>query len=115
MKFTANLQSVAKFCLNAWANGLAVLPIPREISISGWSKRLKPVSVELGRAVQLHGLRRGYRTALSEFHVPNDIAEMMIGHHRQGLAAIYDQSELTEERRAAQLKLEHAWMEVIDD
>lgn len=49
-----------------------------------------PKAVQLPGFV-LHDLRRTVRTRLSSLRVPTEIAEMIIGHGRKGLARVYDQ------------------------
>jgi integrase len=58
------------------------------------------------RAVQLepfvnHDIRRTVRTRLSALKVPDHVAELVIGHGRQGLQAIYDQHAYVDEMREA--------------
>jgi integrase len=58
------------------------------------------------RTVQLepfvnHDIRRTVRTRLSALKVPDHVAELVIGHGRQGLAAIYDQHAYVDEMREA--------------
>jgi integrase len=48
-----------------------------------------------------HDCRRTMRTRLAELQVPDHIAELCIGHARQGLARIYDQHRYEREMRAA--------------
>ena len=80
------------------ASGL-VFPGRGDVPMTGWSRRLAPVSAAMSRTVQLHGLRRGYRTALADLRVDTDIAELMIAHARSGLEARYNVAELEEQRR----------------
>lgn len=48
-----------------------------------------------------HDLRRTMRTGLSACRVRPDIAELTIGHVKQGIVAVYDQHGFEAERRAA--------------
>lgn len=48
-----------------------------------------------------HDLRRTMRTGLSACKVRPDIAELTIGHTKQGIIAVYDQHGFDDERRAA--------------
>ena len=57
-------------------------------------------SVELKPWV-IHDLRRTLRTHLSALRVPDHIAEMVIGHGRQGLQRVYDQHRYLDEMREA--------------
>ncbi len=72
-------------------------------AISGWSKRIIPVRKAYGDdRLSIHGLRRTYRTGLTELGVDFDTAERMIGHKRPGLAGTYDKSTILERRLEAQ-------------
>jgi integrase len=57
-------------------------------------------SVEL-RPWVIHDLRRTLRTHLSALRIPDHIAEMVIGHGRQGLQRVYDQHRYVDEMREA--------------
>ncbi len=81
--------------------------------MSGWSKRIPKTQKVTGLPLQLHGLRRGYRTALAELGVSQDVAERMIAHVPPDLVTRYDVSGLENLRREAQERLEAAWMEVV--
>jgi integrase len=78
------------------------------IPINGFSKAKSGldalVAEELGRDPEpyvTHDLRRTVRTRLSQLRVPTEIAELVIGHGRKGLAAVYDRHEALDERREA--------------
>jgi site-specific recombinase XerC len=80
-----------------------LFPGRRQKPIAGWSKRLAPVKAALGEPeFGLHTLRRTYRSGLSDLGVPLDVAELMIGHQRQGLVGTYDRSEVWPARVSAQ-------------
>jgi hypothetical protein len=49
----------------------------------------------------IHDLRRTLRTHLSALRIPDHVAEMVIGHGRQGLQRIYDQHRYLDEMREA--------------
>lgn len=49
----------------------------------------------------LHDLRRCIRSELARLRVPDEVAEMCIGHGRKGLQRVYDQHRYIEEMRAA--------------
>ena len=77
-------------------------------AVNGFSKakrRLDELATEfLDHPIEpwvTHDLRRTVRTRLSQLKVPYEIAELVIGHARQGLHAIYDQHEAIDERREA--------------
>jgi integrase len=59
-----------------------------------------PSRVELKPWV-IHDLRRTLRTHLSALRIPDHIAEMVIGHGRQGLQRVYDQHRYLNEMREA--------------
>lgn len=59
-----------------------------------------PETVELARWVN-HDIRRTVRTRLSALRVPHDIAELVIGHAKRGLARVYNQHPHLEEMREA--------------
>jgi integrase len=47
----------------------------------------------------LHDLRRSMRTALSALSIPPLVAELMVGHKQQGIAAVYDLHRYEAEQR----------------
>lgn len=49
----------------------------------------------------IHDLRRTVRTRLSQLRVRYEVAEMVIGHGKKGLARVYDQHEYRDEIREA--------------
>jgi integrase len=59
-----------------------------------------PTKITLPNFV-LHDIRRTVRTRLSSLKVPSDVAEMVIGHGKKGLARVYDQHEFQDEMREA--------------
>jgi integrase len=59
-----------------------------------------PAHVELKPWI-IHDLRRTLRTHLSALRIPDHIAEMVIGHGRQGLQRVYDQHRYLDEMREA--------------
>jgi integrase len=81
--------------------------------LGSWTYRIKVISDAFGSPVQMHGLRRGYRTTLAEMRVPADVAERMLAHAQPSLVERYDLADLPEERRAAQTKLEQAVLESV--
>jgi integrase len=78
---------------------------------SGFSKVKKRIDLlmreELGKAFshwRLHDIRRTVRTQLASLRVADEVAEMVIGHGKQGLRRVYDQhSYLPEMREALEL------------
>jgi integrase len=59
-----------------------------------------PSAVTLEPWVQ-HDVRRTVRTRLSGLRVAHEVAEMVIGHGRKGLARVYDQHQFLDEMREA--------------
>ena len=49
----------------------------------------------------LHDLRRTVRTRLAVLRIPDNVAELVIGHSKKGLARVYDQHTYLEEMREA--------------
>ena len=49
----------------------------------------------------LHDIRRTVRTRLSSLKISSEVAEMVIGHGKKGLARVYDQHEFQDEMREA--------------
>jgi integrase len=50
---------------------------------------------------QIHDLRRTMRTRLAELHIPDHVAELVLGHSKRGLKRIYDQHRYSSELAAA--------------
>jgi integrase len=50
---------------------------------------------------RLHDLRRTMRTRLAGLRVPEQVAELVIGHGKRGLARVYDQHQYVSEMREA--------------
>jgi integrase len=59
----------------------------------------------------LHDLRHTIRTRMAELRVPDNIAEMVIGHGKKGMARVYDQHSYEPEMREAC----EAWAEMLRD
>jgi integrase len=49
----------------------------------------------------IHDIRRTVRTRLSQLRVRSEVAEMVIGHGKKGLARVYDQHQYLDEMREA--------------
>ncbi len=76
--------------------------------VTGFSKAKKRIDLlmqeELGDAFapwRLHDLRRTVRTRLASLRVADEVAEMVIGHGKQGLRRVYDQHSYLPEMREA--------------
>lgn len=71
--------------------------------IKGFSKAKRRLDATVGEIPHfvLHDLRRTVRTRLSQLRVRFEVAEMVIGHGKKGLARVYDQHEYLDEIREA--------------
>jgi len=75
--------------------------------VNGFSKAKAQLdslmTVELGETPDFvnHDIRRTVRTRLSGLKVPENVAEMVIGHGKKGLARVYDQHTYLDEMREA--------------
>jgi len=72
-------------------------------SINGFSKAKGRLDDAMGRPPHfvIHDIRRTVRTRLAALRVPHEVAEMVIGHGRKGLARVYDQHRYLNEMREA--------------
>ena len=61
--------------------------------ITGWTKRVADLQQASGVDFTLHDLRRTCRTLMSRLGVPEDIAELAIGHLRADLIARYNKDQ----------------------
>lgn len=71
--------------------------------INGFSKAKKRLDREMDvrEHFVIHDIRRTVRTRLSSLRVRHEVAEMVIGHGRKGLARVYDQHHYADEMREA--------------
>lgn len=71
--------------------------------INGFSKAKRRLDKAIGDPAPfvIHDLRRTVRTRLSSLRVPYEVAEMVIGHGKKGLARVYDQHHYLPEMRDA--------------
>ena len=58
--------------------------------IQGWTKLVAGLQKDSGAMFTPHDLRRTCRTLMSRLGVADDIAELAIGHQREGLERLYD-------------------------
>jgi integrase len=74
-----------------------------ERPISGFAKAKRALDKKASGAAKwiFHDLRRTVRTRLSELRVPDVVAELVIGHKKLGLHAVYDQHAYLNEKRDA--------------
>jgi integrase len=73
----------------------------RRARMGGWSKLVPKARGVSGVQFKLHDLRRTCRTIMSRCGVPEDIAELAIGHVRTGLLATYNLDQAWQGRIAA--------------
>jgi len=74
----------------------------RLFRLKGFSKAKRRIDTRAGvTGYTLHDLRRTVRTRLSALKVPYEVAELIIGHSKRGLARVYDQHEYADEMRDA--------------
>jgi integrase len=66
--------------------------------IKGWTKLVAKLQQASGVDFRLHDLRRTARTLMSRLGVPEDIAELAIGHVRADLIARYNKDQAWEGR-----------------
>jgi integrase len=66
--------------------------------IQGWTKLVAGLQRDSGVTFTPHDLRRTCRTLMTQYRVDRDVAELAIGHQRQGLDKLYDFAELWELR-----------------
>src|SRR5262249_26300302 len=62
------------------------------------------MAVELGHEVTpftIHDVRRSVRTNLPRLRVPTEISEMILGHGKRGIRAVYDMYAYIDEKREA--------------
>jgi integrase len=71
--------------------------------INGFSKAKRRLDKAMGDPPPfvIHDIRRTVRTRLSSLRVPYEVAEMVIGHGKKGLARVYDQHHYLPEMRDA--------------
>jgi len=69
--------------------------------LKGWTKLVAKLQRESGIDFRLHDLRRTARTLMSKLGVPEDIAELAIGHVRKDLVARYNKDDAWAGRRDA--------------
>ncbi|MCG2644288.1 MULTISPECIES: tyrosine-type recombinase/integrase [Bradyrhizobium] len=69
--------------------------------VSGWTKLVKQLVKSSGVDLTMHDLRRTCRTLMSRLGVPEDIAELAIGHQRADLVGRYNKDVAWEGRIAA--------------
>ena len=66
--------------------------------ISGWTKLVNKLVATSGVDLTMHDTRRTFRTLISRLQVPEDIAELAIGHQRADLIARYNRDQAWPQR-----------------
>ncbi len=69
--------------------------------LKGWTKLVAQLQAASGVEVGMHDLRRTCRTLMDRCGIPEDIAELAIGHQREDLVARYNKNMAWPERVAA--------------
>jgi integrase len=71
--------------------------------VNGFSKAKRRLDATMGQREPyvIHDIRRTVRTRLSALRVRTEVAEMVIGHGKKGLARVYDQHQYLDEMREA--------------
>jgi integrase len=85
----------------AQPRNLSLLLFPSRITggpLKGWTKLVAALKDASGVDVELHDLRRTVRTCMSRLGVPEDIAELAIGHQRADLVARYNKDQAWQAR-----------------
>jgi integrase len=86
------LTVLMRTVIEAQPRTLSPLVFPSRVGgpIRGWSRLLPPLRRACGVDFVLHDLRRTVRTLMSRLGIPEDIAELAIGHQRADLVARYN-------------------------
>jgi len=87
------LTPLMRAVIAAQPRSLSPLLLPSRITgsrLKGWTKLVAALKDASGVDVELHDLRRTVRTLMSRLGVPEDIAELAIGHQRADLVARYN-------------------------
>jgi integrase len=71
--------------------------------VNGFTKAKHRLDATMGveEPFVIHDIRRTVRTRLSQLRVRSEVAEMVIGHGKKGLARVYDQHQYLDEMREA--------------
>ena len=78
-----------------------LFPAARGRRIKAWTKRVADLRQASGVGFRLHDLRRTTRTLMAKLRVPEDIAELAIGHVRADLVARYNKDDAWDGRSDA--------------
>lgn len=105
--FTTTMGAKA---INGWSNAKEAIDrrMLRTLRALARARGEDPAQVTLERWV-LHDLRHVVRTRMAELRVPENVAEMVIGHGKRGMSRVYDQHRYEPEMREAA----EAWAEML--
>jgi integrase len=97
------LTALMRTVLDAQPRTTSALVFPGRggVPMTGWSKTVPAARAASGVRFGLHDLRRTARTLMSRLGVPEDVAELAIGHVRRGLLATYNKDDAWAARVAA--------------
>jgi integrase len=91
------LTDLMRTVIAAQPRTTSALVFPSEVTgrqILGWTKLVAQLRRDSGVDVRLHDLRRTARSLMTRYRVDQDVAELAIGHQREGLRKEYDFEEL---------------------
>ena len=102
--------------LPRWPNCDALFSNDGRVPVNRFSAAKRALDREMGAPATfvIHDLRRTVRTRLSSLRVPDNVAEMVIGHGRKGLQRIYDQHQYVDEMREALAALAARLRTIVD-
>ena len=98
------LTALMRAVIAAQPRGSSPLLFPSRMTggrLRGWAHLVAVLQRDSRVAVQLHDLRRTCRTLMSRLGVPEDVAELAIGHQRVDLVARYNKDQAWQARVAA--------------
>jgi integrase len=97
------LTALMRTVIKAQPRTLSPLVFPSRVGgpIKGWSRLLPPLRRACGVDFALHDLRRTVRTLMSRLGIPEDIAELAIGHQRADLISRYNKDAAWQARTEA--------------
>jgi integrase len=111
------LTALMRGIIAAQPRGSSALVFPSRQTggqITGWSKLVATLRRDSGVDVALHDLRRACRTLMSRLGVPEDVAELAIGHQRADLVARYNKDQAWPGRVDAFARVGAQIAEVVD-
>jgi integrase len=115
-RYKSNVRHLVPLCddvmallevLPRWKGGDYLFSMDGRRSVAGYSTSKERMDSlmrkELGvlPTFQVHDVRRTVRTKLAALRIPQDIAELVIGHSKRGLVRVYDRYTYLSEMREA--------------